>query len=148
MEIIKTNSDNKDFIQLVHDLDIYLAAVDGDEHAFYAQFNKTSTLQYVIVAYENRIALGCGAIREIDGDTMEIKRMYTVPASRGKGIASRILMALEIWTEELGYKKCVLETSRLQTDAIALYKKQGYTEIPNYGQYAGMGMSICFEKVL
>jgi len=55
---------------------------------------------------------------------------------------------LEHWAVELGYKKCVLETGKRQPDAIALYTKQGYESIPNYGQYMGMENSVCFEKEL
>lgn len=148
MEFIRTNSDNPDFIALVQQLDRYLAEKDGDEHSFYDQYNKLNTIKHVIVAYENNIPVGCGAIKEFNREAMEVKRMYTVPAFRGKGIAKNILMALEIWAEQLGYKKCVLETGKRQQEAIVLYNRSGYNIIPNYGQYIGMDNSICFEKIL
>ncbi len=69
-----------------------------------------------------------------------------MPGSRGKGIASKILAELEIWATELFYEKCILETGKKQPEAIALYKKNGYNIIPNYGQYAGVENSLCFEK--
>jgi len=47
---------------------------------------------------------------------------------------------------ELGYEKCILETGKKQPEAIALYKKNGYKLIPNYGQYAEVENSVCFEK--
>ncbi len=75
--IIKTDSSNPDFINLVKELDIYLAEVDGEDHAFYDQFNKIQSLKYVIIAYEDDIAVGCGAMKEILSGVMEIKRMYT-----------------------------------------------------------------------
>jgi putative acetyltransferase len=145
---IKTNSSNEDFIKLVAELDKDLAIRDGDEHAFYAQFNKISMLQHTIVAYENDIAVGSGAIKPFDENTMEVKRMFVIEEYRGKGIALMILAALEKWTVELGYSKCVLETGKKQPEAIALYQKSGYTIIPSYGQYKDVANSVCFEKQL
>ena len=148
MKIIRTNSENKDFIDLVKLLDADLAQRDGEDHSFYAQFNKIDTIKHAIVLYENDIPLACGAIKEFDTDSMEIKRMYTLSQNRGKGIASKILSELEKWAKELSYKRCVLETGLKQPEAIALYKKNGYDVIPNYGQYIGVENSKCFEKVL
>lgn len=146
--IIKTNSDNKAFQQLVIELDKELAIRDGDEHAFYDQFNKITTIKHVILVYEEDKAVGCGALKEYNADTMEIKRMYVPLDKRGQGIASLIVQALESWAKELGYSKCILETGVNQPEAIRLYKKNNYTIIPNYGQYAGMVNSVCFQKAL
>ena len=77
---------------------------------------------------------------------MEIKRMYTLPDRRGKGIASQVLRELENWASELSYRKCILETGKKQPEAIRVYQKNGYQIIPNYGQYAGIENSLCFEK--
>ncbi|MBC8138379.1 MAG: GNAT family N-acetyltransferase [Fibrella sp.] len=144
--LIRTDSDNADFLELVKHLDAYLAEKDGEDHSFYAQFNKVAKIKYVVVAYENGDPIGCGAIKEYAPDTMEIKRMYTSPEGRGKGVATQVLTALERWAAELGYEKCVLETGIRQTEAIGLYKKNDYAIIPNYGQYAGVENSLCFEK--
>ena len=148
IKIIRTNSDNQDFINLVKRLDADLAERDGKDHSFYAQFNKIDKIKYVVVAYENSKPIGCGAIKEYAPNTMEIKRMYTSPESRGKGIATKVLTELEIWATELSYEKCVLETGKKQPEAIGLYKKNGYKLIPNYGQYAEIENSLCFEKDL
>lgn len=145
---IRTNSSNQDFINLVAELDKDLAIRDGDEHAFYAQFNKITMIQHAIVAYDNDVAVGCGAIKQFNETTMEVKRMYVAVNQRGKGIASIILVELEKWAAELGNTKCVLETGIKQPEAIALYKKNGYKIIPSYGQYINVANSICFEKTL
>jgi GNAT superfamily N-acetyltransferase len=79
---------------------------------------------------------------------MEIKRMYTLPESRGRGIAAKVLSDLENWTKELSFERCILETGKKQPEAIALYKKNGYKLIPNYGQYAEVENSLCFKKEL
>ncbi len=146
IRIIRTDSNNQDFIKLVKDLDADLAKRDGEDHPFYAQFNKIDKIKYVVVAYENGKAVGCGAIKEYRPNTMEIKRMYTSPESRGKGIAAQVLSELERWASELAYEKCILETGKKQPEAIGLYKKNGYKIIPNYGQYANIENSVCFEK--
>lgn len=148
IKLIRTDSDNKDFIELVKQLDAFLAEIDGDDHAFYAQLNKTDKIRHVIVAYENEKPISCGAIREYSPNTTEVKRMYTLPGDRGKGIGTKVLNELEKWASELYYQKCILETGLRQPDAIRLYEKNGYSPIPNYGKYAGIINSVCFEKQL
>jgi GNAT superfamily N-acetyltransferase len=148
IKCIRTTSDNKDFQELVTLLDTYLRILDGEEHSFYAQFNKTDALKYVIVAYDGDTAVGCGAIKNYSKDTMEVKRMYVSINKRGQGVASSVLKELEKWAVELNYNKCVLETGKKQPEAIALYKKNNYKIIPNYGQYENVENSVCFEKKL
>jgi putative acetyltransferase len=144
--IKRTTSDNPEFEKLVLQLDAYLAILDGDDHEFYAQFNKTSLLKNALIAYENDVVVGIGAYKEYDAENAEMKRMYTLPEHRGKGIASKILTELEIWAKEENYKTSLLETGYLQTDAIYLYQKLGYTITENYGQYNGVENSICMKK--
>ncbi|TCC88218.1 N-acetyltransferase [Pedobacter frigiditerrae] len=146
IKTIRTDSEHPDFIELVKHLDAYLAEIDGNEHAFYAQFNKIDKIKHVVIAYENDIPLGCGAIKELSPVAMEVKRMYTSPNGRKKGIATTILKELESWTGELGYENCLLETGIRQAEAVSLYKKCGYKRIPNYGQYIGVENSVCFKK--
>lgn len=146
--IVRTTSENRDLIALVSALDQDLANRDGDEHAFYQQFNSIAALQNTVVAYSDKKPIGCGAIKEFDADAMEVKRMYVMPEFRGKGIASRLLHELEQWAVELGYSNCVLETGKRQPEAIALYTKNGYARISNYGQYIGVKNSVCFRKEL
>jgi GNAT superfamily N-acetyltransferase len=148
IEVRRTDSDNKDFIALVKFLDSDLAARDGNDHSFYSQFNKIDQIKYAAVAYENNIPVGCGAIKEYTQGSMEIKRMFTTPESRGKGIATIILNELERWATELNYEKCILETGKRQPEAITLYRKNGYSPIPNYGQYINDENSVCFEKIM
>lgn len=144
----RTDSNNKDFQYLVKELDMDLKIRDGEEHVFYAQFNKTDKIKHVVVAYDQDMPVGCGALKEYSSDAMEVKRMFVRTNKRGKGIASVILQELETWSRELGYKKCVLETGKKQPEAIRLYEKNHYNIIPNYGQYKHVENSICFEKEL
>lgn len=144
----RTNSDDIDFINLVALLDKDLAIRDGDDHAFYNQFNKTDKIKHTIVYYENDVPVGCGAFREKESDKTEIKRMYVHPDYRKKGIASAILKELEIWAKEVGYTYTILETGKNQPEAINLYQKLNYTIIPNYPPYEEMDNSVCMKKTL
>lgn len=144
----RTNSDNVDFQCLVSELDKDLRIRDGEEHSFFAQFNKIDSITHVVVAYKADKPAGCGAIKYYDEKTMEVKRMFVPVELRGKGVASLILKELEQWCLELGYKKCILETGEKQPEAIRLYHKNNYKVIPNFGQYANVNSSVCFEKVL
>ncbi len=146
IELVRTNSQNDDFIALVKKLDSFLAITDGDDHDFYNQFNGLEAIKYVVVAYSDREAVGCGAIKKFNDTTMEVKRMFTDEKARGKGVASKILLELEKWTSELDFKKCILETGIRQVEAIGLYKKNNYKIIENYGQYTGIEESVCFGK--
>jgi putative acetyltransferase len=145
---IRTSPENIDFQILVKELDADLSSKDGNEHAFYSQFNKIDAIKFVLVAYDDDTPVGCGAIKEYSSDKMEIKRMYVSPHKRGQGVATLILTELENWALELNYKKCLLETGKRQPDAVRLYIKNGYTIIPNYGQYEGIENSVCFGKEL
>lgn len=144
----RTNSDDPDFIALVRHLDAELAVRDGAEHAFYDQFNKIVNIKHAVVAYQDGRAVGCGAIKPLEDQVMEVKRMFVSPEQRGTGIASKILSELEHWAAALGAQYCCLETGLKQPEAIALYTKNGYERIPNYGQYAGVDNSVCFRKRL
>ena len=148
IEIKRTNSRDPQFLALNKLLDRELAIRDGKDHAFYTQYNAVEDIKYIVIAFIGEDAVGCGAIKFYEPGVMEIKRMYVPENHRRKGIAGRVLAELEKWALELGFSKCILETGRMQPEAIHLYQKHGYQEIPNYGQYEGVENSICFGKTL
>lgn len=143
----RTTSDNADFEKLVVQLDAYLRILDGDDHEFYAQFNKSKALKNALIYYENDMPVGIGAYKEFE-NAAEMKRMFVLPEYRGKGIASKILTELETWAKEEGYTTSFLETGYMQKDAIALYHKLGYHDIENFGPYIGVENSVCMKKDL
>jgi RimJ/RimL family protein N-acetyltransferase len=143
---LRTDSDNADFQNLVALLDADLAIRDGAEHAFYAQFNKTTAIRNAIVCYVDDEAVGCGAFKKYDDEKAEIKRMFVLPQYRGQGIGLGILKELEVWAAENNYAACILETGKKQPEAIHLYRKAGYSITPNYGQYEGVENSVCMMK--
>ncbi|MEC7753462.1 MAG: GNAT family N-acetyltransferase [Bacteroidota bacterium] len=147
--LTQTNSSHPHFVALVKLLDQELAERDGDEHAFYARFNSIDSLKHCLVAYLNHQPVACGAFKAHSSPcTVEIKRMYVAEEHRGKGIAGLVLKGLEDWAHNLGFTSAILETGKRQHEAVALYTKNGYGRIPNYGQYEGVTNSLCFRKEL
>lgn len=147
LQLIRTNSENNDFINLVKKLDAYLKISDGDDHDFYNQFNDIDVIKYVVVVYQNEKPVGCGAIKHFDSTRVEVKRIFVDTTQRGLGIAPKILNELEVWAKEKNYKKCILETGERQVEAVNLYHKSNYKRMSiNYGPYKDVVNSLCFEK--
>ena len=147
--ILKRKSNTEpDFKNLISKLDKYLSVVNGDDDAFYAPNNVLDPLNTAVIAYYNNKAVGCGCFKRFDEQSVEIKRMYVDPELRSRGIASAVLNELEKWAKESGFEYAVLETGLKLDDANALYRKQGYKVIENYGQYAGIKSSVCMKKAL
>jgi len=147
-KIIRTDGRDDAFLNLVARLDQELRVYDGEDHSFYSQYNKTDKIEHAVLTMSEDGAVACGALRPFGTESMEIKRMYVLPEFRRMGISKLILQELELWSAELGYRRCILETGKRQVEAVALYRNCQYVEIPNYGPYKGVDNSICFEKWL
>jgi putative acetyltransferase len=146
MTTIRTTAENVDFKKLVVLLDEVLKIKDGENHEFYAQYDTLDKINNVVVCYQDDVAIGCGAFKEFDSNTAEIKRMFVHHDHRGKGIASTVLKELELWASEIHYTSYILETGKNNPEAISLYHKLGYEMIPNYGQYENVVTSVCMKK--
>jgi len=147
MHILRTDSSNIDFQNLVKSLDAILSEHNGENDDFFAQFNIIDTIKNCVVVYIDDIPAACGAFKPFSEDTVEIKRMFTHPEYRKRGLGSSVVKELENWAVELNFKKAVLETSQDLKSAISVYERQGFHRIPNYGQYIGVEQSVCYEKV-
>ena len=146
--IVRVNSDNPDFLQLVGHLTVLLAELNGEQDAFYAPFNKVDHTTRSVVAYDGAIAVGCGALRPTSETTAEVKRMFVNPDFRGRGVGRAVLSELEALASDLGFEEVVLETSRRLDRAVGLYGSAGFEVIPNYPPYTDVADSICFRKRL
>jgi GNAT superfamily N-acetyltransferase len=85
-----------------------------------------------LVGYENDEPICCGGVKRLDQDHCELKRMYVVPRARRRGVARRLLGALERAARELGYPVARLVTGPRQPAAQHLYESEGYTAIENF----------------
>jgi putative acetyltransferase len=148
IHLTRTDSDHAGFRKLIPLLDAELRSYNGELDAFFAQYNKIDHIKHVIVAFADETAVGCGAIKQYEGRTAEVKRMYVLPEFRGQGIAVQVLNELENWARELNFSELILETGKAMNPAVRLYRKSGYLTIPNYGQYAGVETSVCMKKLL
>lgn len=148
LKLIRTTNENIDFKNLIKELDADLYSRYDIRQAEYDQYNIIEKNNTVIIAYLNDQAVGCGCFKPFDDHSIEIKRMYVTPATRGKGIAYTILNELETWAKEHNFSRAVLETGTNQPEAVKLYNKSGYNQIENFEPYIGMEDSICMSKNL
>jgi len=103
---------------------------------------------FIVVRDDGGTPVACGGIARFDETRGELKRMYVVPAARGRGLGRRILTELEEAAQALGYRGIVLETGDRQREALGLYESSGYERIPCYPPYDSRALSMCFEKRL
>ena len=146
VRIVKTTSENTDFVNLIAALDKSLWERYPELKSDYWGNNILEINPNVVILYLEEKAVGCGCFKKYDKNTIEIKRMFVSPEVRGMGLAQTILIELESWASSLGYSSSVLETLYKQKEAIALYQKTGYAIVENYEPYVGLENSICMRK--
>lgn len=146
----KTDGENEDFAALCEALDRALdQAVGGKiQRQQYAKYNLRDSIHDVILIYREGRAVGCGAYKLYDEETVELKRIYVDSSLQGRGIGKELVRRLEADAKKAGYRYAVLETGAPLIRAAKLYQGLGYERIPNYGQYADMPDSICMKKKL
>ena len=132
---------------LIAELDAALAAICGDSGAksFDTDDVRGPRSVFLLARDVAGVAVGCGALRPIEGDVAEVKRMYARP---GSGAGVQLLGELERRALQFGYRAIWLETRRVNARAVAFYDKHGYRVIPNYGKYVGRDDAICLGKIL
>lgn len=152
LELLRTNNDNRDFQNLITELNKELIFeninVNNEIQEKYNKLNVMENVNTVVIAYLDKIAIGCGCFRIYNNTSVEIKRMFVISEMRKTGIASLILKELEKWIKELEYKEILLETGKNMIGPLKLYKKNKYEIIDNYGPYIGINNSICMKKTL
>ncbi len=144
----RTNNSQVHFNELVTLLDADLDRRYGVVQQEYSGFNRTASIEQVVIAYSDDIPAGCGGLRRFNDDIVEIKRMFVKTEFRGSGMASGILRELEKWALELGYREARLETGIQQPEAIRFYEKSGFVIVANFGPYQGNDNSLCMAKKL
>lgn len=143
-------NDNKDFIYLCSELDVFLNNAIGGENKRekYKKYNYLDTMDVVVVAYYEGVAVGCGALRKFTDNEIELKRLFVKKEYRGKNIGGLILEQLISMAKDLKYKKVLLETGEFLKESVKLYNRFGFEKIDNYGAYKDMTESICMALLL
>lgn len=151
MEIRETTYDDPDVTALVDAVQAEYAVryggsgdtspIEGNEFAVpYGRF---------FLGYEDGVPVAMGGLRRHTEDgAVEIKRMYVVPAARGRALSRQMLAALEGAASELGASRIVLETGMRQPEAMRLYETSGYERIPGFGYYKDAPLSVSYGKRL
>ena len=147
-EIIKTDSKNIDFIMLISELDKDLRERNGEIQDQYDKHNKVDNINDVVIIYVDKKPVACGAFKEYNTETVELKRIFVLKSFRGQGLSKLLVSSLEEIAKTQGYKYAILETGRKHIEAISLYKRSGYTVTENYDPYIGMPDSVCMKKTL
>ena len=148
MDYVRTDGKNEDFIENCRLLDMDLDRRVGKQikREKYAKFNQLDEIREAIVVYDDGKPVGGGAIRRYDDETVELKRVFVHNEYQGQGIGSRLVSLLIEWAAQLGYRRMILETGELLVESCAVYRKLGFTVIPNYGPYADMPESLCMAR--
>ncbi|GAU76250.1 GNAT family N-acetyltransferase [Fusibacter sp. 3D3] len=146
LKILKTDNRNADFIELTKILDLALQERNGESQNEYDQHNKMDHTIDAVVIYTGNMPLACGAFKQFDFNTVEIKRVFVKSEFRGQGISKMLISQLEEMIKEQGYKFAVLETGIKQHEAISLYMRMDYEITANYEPYVGMIESVCMKK--
>lgn len=146
MEVRIVPKDSQDYAMLAKKLDEYYFELVGDVQNRYAEVNKPYNMNQICVVYQDEQPIACGAWKQIDDETAEIKRIYVLPQHRRKGCASAIVTAMEQDAAKTGRHRFILETARTTADSASLYLSLGYEEIDYYGSPAGAENCRCFKK--
>jgi len=85
-----------------------------------------------LVARLHEAPIACGALKLHGAGPAELKRMWVAPSARGLGVGARMLRALEDHARKAGATVARLETNRALGEAIALYRRSGYREVPAF----------------
>jgi ribosomal protein S18 acetylase RimI-like enzyme len=101
----------------------------------------------ILLAEADGRALGVVALRRLDDDACEMKRLYVRPAARGRGLGKRLARAIMAEAARLGYAAIRLDTHESMLEAIGLYRGLGFVEIAAYGGQAVPGLRY-YERSL
>lgn len=148
IDIREVSFEHTDFFLLCGELDDFLnQAIGGEEkREKYRKFNHADTMDFVVVAYDNKRPVGCGALRKYSEEEAEIKRVFVREEYRGKNIGGLLLECLIKQAEKTGFQRLLLETGAFLEASVRLYQRYGFERIENYGAYKDMPESLCMGR--
>ena len=147
LRIVAADPASAEALRLIAQLDAVLHQITGDSGAssFDPQDVAGDGAAFVIAYDASGVAVGCGALRRLDGDTGELKRMY---AQLGSGAGAFILAELERRACACAYRRLWLSTRRVNARALRFYGRHGYTAVAPWGRYIGREASVCLGRDL
>lgn len=146
IKVVKTTSENSDFIFLIQTFDAYLWERYPELKKEYWGNNIIEFNSNVFIIYLDLKPVACGCFKKYNAASVELKRMFVLPEARGFGLAQLLIKGLEAEAKNQGFKVLVLETLYKQIEAINLYQKTGFRIVENYEPYVGLENSVCMSK--
>ncbi|WP_337967414.1 GNAT family N-acetyltransferase [uncultured Flavobacterium sp.] len=146
IEVVKTTSENPDFVTLIKIFDTFLWERYPELKKDYWGNNLIEFNDNVVLIYLEGKLVASGCFKKYNENTVELKRMFVLPEARGLGLAQKVIKELEIEAKKQGFKTMILETLYKQIEAIGLYQKLGFEIVENYEPYIGLKNSVCMRK--
>jgi GNAT superfamily N-acetyltransferase len=143
---LRTAMDEETFAMYADDF----AAMDADTRSRTSAALATEQLELVevVLALDDGEPVGHAALRSLDGGGYEVKKVYVVPAARGRGLSRMLMAEVEQIARDLGEVALRLQTGPRQAEAIALYGAIGYQPIAAFGPYLGLDDMVYFQRDL
>ncbi|MCR5596684.1 MAG: GNAT family N-acetyltransferase [Lachnospiraceae bacterium] len=150
MQFIWTDGNNEDFRHFYIETENYYSSLVGglSNRKSFVPYNISESITDVVITYIDDKAVACGGLKKYSDTDMEIKRVWVEPDFREKHIATEIMNLLEKRASEMGYKRTILQTREIMTEAVSLYRKRGYVKIKNYPPYDKLDGAVCYAKKL
>ena len=150
IRLIRTDGSSAAFREFYAATEAYYTELAGgaDKRREFIPHNLSESIPEAVIAYIGGKAAGCCGLRPYSERDIEIKRLWVDPAYRGRGVAGRLMDAVEARARELGFERAILQTRSSMTAAVALYTKRGYIRIPNYPPYDRLEGAVCCCKEL
>lgn len=145
IEFVWTDGDNEDFCKFYLETEEYYSKVAGGRknREGFVKYNLSSDIPDVLIAYLDGAAVGCAGLKKYNDTDVEIKRVWVEPGFRGKHIATDLMNRIEEKAREMNFRRAILQTRPIMTDAVELYTKRGYELIENYPPYDKLEGAIC-----
>ncbi len=150
LRFVWTDGTNPDFVRFSADMEQYYNVLAGgaENRRTFITHNSLADIHHVLMVYQGTVPVGCGAWKQYDQRSAEMKRIWVPEAYRGRGIARQLIARLEENARESGFSAIILQTREACIAACALYRSLGYVRRENYPPYVDMPLAICFEKAL
>ena len=141
--------DTADAKALIKELDAHLNGLYRPEnrHGLSIAALQENSVVFLVARWDG-VAVGCGAVKFVQDEYAEVKRMYVTPRWRGRGVAQALLTHLEWLARQKGFRVLRLETGVHQPEAVRLYERAGFARCATFGEYTEDGVSLCYEKRL